>query len=366
VHSLILINNTYPPHFRASEFVEQCYGPDIAYSLIRLTRGLASPREGARQGFALALTELLANMHTITVDLLITFIDDACPFITTKEQEDPSNIIGRVLGYMCIIGSGIISRDNASVEDRKKVIDGLIKCSERKSYMKEICYHAIIESLPQLRKKKYERDTVEYLIGQVLDNGGQGIQNSDGLNLALAIQEQYPGVRRHTGWKSLFEKMSDSPEQWKNPLILHPDNLTKIAECLQARPKKDPSDNQNPESQLHSVWNRILSIYANNKILSNEPKRGKIVAFNEFWKAVVDEGLFDKESTRKRRLWGFQCFEKALQLLPKEQVESLFTPNFMRLFTNNLADKSNPLNDTAAHTVTRETTILQIFIYNIR
>jgi len=36
-------------------------GPDVAYAMIRLTRGLASPRAGARHGFALALTEVYKN-----------------------------------------------------------------------------------------------------------------------------------------------------------------------------------------------------------------------------------------------------------------------------------------------------------------
>jgi len=36
-------------------------GPEVAYAMVRLTRGLASPRAGARHGFALALTEVDNN-----------------------------------------------------------------------------------------------------------------------------------------------------------------------------------------------------------------------------------------------------------------------------------------------------------------
>jgi DNA polymerase phi len=36
--------------------------PDVAYSLRRLLRGLASPRESSRLGFAVALTEVCTTM----------------------------------------------------------------------------------------------------------------------------------------------------------------------------------------------------------------------------------------------------------------------------------------------------------------
>ncbi|CAG8505240.1 11578_t:CDS:2 [Paraglomus brasilianum] len=337
----------------ASEVIEQYYGPDIAYSLIRLTRGLPSPREGARHGFALALTELLSNLQTITVDLVIIFIDDACPFTSTKEQEDPNNLIGRVLGYMSIIRSGILWRTNATIKDYKTIIDGLVKCSECKSYIKEICYHVMIGSLSQLKKTKYEKDALKYLIEQVLDNAGQGIQNSDTLNLALAIQEQYPDIHKNSDWKDLvIDKAPDSLVRWENPFILHHDNMSKIAECLQARPKQDSSDDQNQESQFHSVWNRILSVYINNKTPSSKQKgaKNKIVPFSTFWKEIVDNGLFATESTHKRRFWGFQFFEKCLLSLSKEHVESLFTSNFMRSLTNHLVDESRYLHEAAART----------------
>jgi DNA polymerase phi len=37
--------------------------PDVAYSIRRLVRGLASPRESSRLGFAVTLTEVRARLH---------------------------------------------------------------------------------------------------------------------------------------------------------------------------------------------------------------------------------------------------------------------------------------------------------------
>jgi DNA polymerase phi len=47
---------------------------DVAYGLRRLLRGLPSSRDGARQGFALALTELLATLQFLRVDTILNML----------------------------------------------------------------------------------------------------------------------------------------------------------------------------------------------------------------------------------------------------------------------------------------------------
>jgi len=50
--------------------------PTLSYSLKRLTRGLASSRAGARQGFALALTEILAQFEVVKTEDLLNVVAD--------------------------------------------------------------------------------------------------------------------------------------------------------------------------------------------------------------------------------------------------------------------------------------------------
>lgn len=53
------------------EALERVCAPDVSYSLRRLIRGLPSPRQGARQGFSLALTEVrLTSQERTTIQLL--------------------------------------------------------------------------------------------------------------------------------------------------------------------------------------------------------------------------------------------------------------------------------------------------------
>ncbi|CAG8831205.1 21078_t:CDS:2, partial [Racocetra persica] len=141
--------NDFNNFSKVTEISEKLFGPEVAYSLIRLTRGLASPRAGARHGFALALTELLANLDRITFKIVITFIDEACPISASKDQEGSDIIFGRVFGYMAIIRSGILWRVNSSENDYLETVNGLLTCAKCKSYVKEACYRIIISTVPQ-------------------------------------------------------------------------------------------------------------------------------------------------------------------------------------------------------------------------
>ena len=51
--------------------------PDMAYALKRLIRGLPSGRQGARQGFAVTLTEVL--IFTILESLIVNSYSNKCP-----------------------------------------------------------------------------------------------------------------------------------------------------------------------------------------------------------------------------------------------------------------------------------------------
>ena len=54
---------------RSEEDFERCCAEDLKYCLKRLARGLPSPRDGARMGFALGLTEvsIVARPNAIAV-----------------------------------------------------------------------------------------------------------------------------------------------------------------------------------------------------------------------------------------------------------------------------------------------------------
>ncbi|RUP38412.1 hypothetical protein BC936DRAFT_138400, partial [Jimgerdemannia flammicorona] len=116
--------------------------------------------------------------------------------------------------------------------------------------------------------------------------------------------------------------------------------------------------------QLHSVWDRILSLYldpapqpavATPKAKKGaKPKPARVLSsrapFQDFWRVIVDESLFDNSASHERKYWGFQIVERVLPLLPSDQTPFIFTANFMRCFINNLSSEDRFLNKAARHT----------------
>ncbi|CAG8519268.1 6910_t:CDS:10 [Gigaspora margarita] len=334
--------NDFP---KVTELLEKLFGPEIAYSLIRLTRGLASPRAGARQGFALALTELLANLDRITFKIIITLIDEACPISASKDQEGLDIIFGRVFGYMAIIRSGILWRESSSEKDYCETINGLLACAKCKPYVKEACYHIIISSIPQLKMVSFEEEAISHLITILQDHCIHGISNPDDVNLALTVEAQYPRIIDNSQWKKvILHSCKDCEFKWLNPHILHHDNLIKLSEAIKAKSGKSVTETQqNYENRMHSVWNTIIQWFI------SESHEENMITFETFWKVVVDECLFHEDSTHHRKFWGFQLFEKALISLPLEKMPSIFTPNLLRTLMNNFLDKTRYLHEAAMH-----------------
>ncbi|KAF0466643.1 DNA-directed DNA polymerase [Gigaspora margarita] len=334
--------NDFP---KVTELLEKLFGPEIAYSLIRLTRGLASPRAGARQGFALALTELLANLDRITFKIIITLIDEACPISASKDQEGLDIIFGRVFGYMAIIRSGILWRESSSEKDYCETINGLLACAKCKPYVKEACYHIIISSIPQLKMVSFEEEAISHLITILQDHCIHGISNPDDVNLALTIEAQYPRIIDNSQWKKvILHSCKDCEFKWLNPHILHHDNLIKLSEAIKAKSGKSVTETQqNYENRMHSVWNTIIQWFI------SESHEENMITFETFWKVVVDECLFHEDSTHHRKFWGFQLFEKALISLPLEKMPSIFTPNLLRTLMNSFLDKTRYLHEAAMH-----------------
>ena len=74
--SLIAALNTAQSEFAATSAAGgQPLCPDLEYAVRRLVRGLASPRDGARQGFGAALIELCAALEIVTPELILEQIE---------------------------------------------------------------------------------------------------------------------------------------------------------------------------------------------------------------------------------------------------------------------------------------------------
>ncbi|CAJ0826164.1 5534_t:CDS:10 [Entrophospora sp. SA101] len=277
------LDQRYFSIYRVTEILEKKYGSDVAYSLVRLTRGLASPRAGARHGFALALTELLASLDSLEY----------------REIADGSDVIyGRIFGYLSIIRSGLIWRKYSDSKDYFEVIDELITCSKSKPYVKETCYHIIISTIPHLKNStKFENKALEHLLIVLQNQCIHGINNPDDLNLALSIEINYPEVVDNDKWKKIIlHECKKCEGGWSKPQILHIKNIEKLSTALQAKSIKDPTNNihQNQENKFHSVWETVFQylISQSQSTLSESSKSksmNKFITLEVLWEEVVDE-----------------------------------------------------------------------------
>ncbi|KJE93835.1 hypothetical protein CAOG_04566 [Capsaspora owczarzaki ATCC 30864] len=102
---------------------------DVNYALRRLIRGVASSREGARQGFALGLTLLLRTFHQIELARVVRLMDEqlvdpTAPYSTASPsmlsraapgtpQEIKDALFGRVFALLSILRSDRIASDPA-------------------------------------------------------------------------------------------------------------------------------------------------------------------------------------------------------------------------------------------------------------
>ncbi|KAL6041087.1 DNA-directed DNA polymerase [Balamuthia mandrillaris] len=252
---------------------------ELTYSVKRLVRGLASSREGARQGYALALTELLHTFPIVTIDSVFKLIDEnLIPSNNAKGQEEKDAHFGNLFGLLSIIRSQRLNliqttpsahQQNGHSEKPKKqkkqkkgeekeettggeaadekeklaeeVVRRLFELSSKKSFLAEVCHCAISGFLEQLTQRCFETHVLPLFLQHVLPEGKKPSELSpESLALAIAFQQRFT-----------FDMRKSCGAPWATGDILQPSNLSPMThackESLYVHPK------------VHSLWDAILA-----------------------------------------------------------------------------------------------------------
>ncbi|KAI9274442.1 DNA polymerase phi-domain-containing protein [Phascolomyces articulosus] len=365
-HEATLQNGTHKTATTEDELDTLC-APDVSYALRRLLRGLPSSRQGARQGFSLALTELLAITDVVNVSLVLNLLfkhTERTGGMSSDETRDM--LFGRIFGLIAIVAAGMISKSTTTYEDIERILDSLSEMTKIKSYVVEICHHVVINMIPYVNALEFKDKVIEKILELFLTE----VVNVDELNIALTIQQNLPDV-------DLSSQFSD----WKSTNVLAPNNLVHLASVLKEVPSDDGEKKDKKvadwKPQLHSVWDRLLATYFETETKqanghadleeSDRPKKkmrvnkkgdGKAKAqeddkkapFSEFWDVCVDQTLFDNGASQGRKYWGFKLVQRVLRRVSSDQMSVIFTPNFMRCFINSLSSGDRYLNKVASHT----------------
>ena len=131
--------------------------PDLEYALRRLGRGLASSRDGARQGFGAALVETLACFPAqVAPEAVLDLVGEAMQLTGSASGNEERDVLyGRLFGCAAVIHSkrlGDLPEERRSGVARR-VSGELVGCMEKKSFLQELGAKLLVELIEQLPAK---------------------------------------------------------------------------------------------------------------------------------------------------------------------------------------------------------------------
>ncbi|KAJ1729797.1 DNA-directed DNA polymerase [Coemansia biformis] len=300
-----------------------CAG-DVSYGVRRLVKGLASPRDGARQGYSMALAELLARVPCISAKLVLDLLWASTESTRSmKGQEQRDMRFGRVFGMMALVQSGILTRKGTTAVEIRKMVMELAAIGSKKSYMREIAYTTLTAMVPVLGKLDATDELVAMFVAVALDKGT--IETPDELLLAMRLRRAYPGH----DWSAALP-------HWQGGHMLNAKNSARVASILCEVSADNTALFSSWHPQLHSVWDDILDLYFN-KQRAYEVESLKPMEFDMLWDKAVENGLFAPGVSQFRRYWGFLLLERLLPYLSEENVPAMMTPNIVRTLSDNIS-----------------------------
>ncbi|KAF7322861.1 hypothetical protein HMN09_00065500 [Mycena chlorophos] len=333
---------------------------DVSYSIRRLIRGLASPRESSRLGFAVALTELLSRLDTVTsAQILAQLAESTKSQGSMTGQEERDIMFARLFGITSIIQSGLLVRtaplrfsassdtSPSSLASFQEAISILLALGDKKSWLRESAWWTIGLAIDTLNSADvpWRADAFGFLVERVF-----GENNSFWSPEKIAITLKLQAILPQHDWHQLL------CPPFKNPDLLSSANLLTVAKILKESAVEPDVQNSTIKSaagswkpQLPFVWDVLLD-----QLLpqSNQPAVATKGSFPEFFRVVVDDSLFSSTSSAERKYSGFQVFQKALSRVTPDTVGMLFTKNFMRSWINHLSHPDRHLHKVAKQVAT--------------
>ncbi|KAJ1771650.1 DNA-directed DNA polymerase [Coemansia sp. RSA 1813] len=306
------------------EDLDRICASDLAYAVRRLIKGLASPRDGARQGFSMTLAELLNRVPNISVKLVLDLLWK-CTEATNgmKGQEQRDMRFGRIFGLMALVQSGIIARTGTTPIEIRKIVMELTAMGAKKSYLRETAYVTLVSMVTILGSFSFAEELITMFVAVALDKGT--IETPDELYLAMCLRRKYPWY----DWATALP-------HWHGKHMLSEKNVRRIVPILCEVSEENKGLFSSWHQQLHTVWSEIFDLYFNKQrefeLESMEPMH-----FDLLWDAVVERGLFAPGSTQFRRYWGFLLLERLLPYLSEDTVPALMSPNIVRALSDNIS-----------------------------
>ena len=326
----------------AEQRIDDANTQDVSYAIRRLVRGLASPRENARIGFAVALSGLLSHLKTVSAnDVLVLLLKYSVVRGNMNGQEVRDLQFARLFGIYALVRSRLLYR--ASLSTFQRAFHILVQVASYKSWLSEPCGWVLTELVEPLARNDPDRPSwADDALGWIADQlSSHRSLSPETLALALQVTQMDPTLK-------LGERMIPP---FKTPNFLASANLPVLASVLrEASPMHWQPDTPVPKAgswstKLPFVWDRLLSLYLNDKLPEGA------APFADFFRVVVDESLFAPQASPERKSWGFQVLHRTLAHASEDVLPFLFTPHVMRTWVNQLSVPDRLLHSMAQKTV---------------
>ncbi|KAK4703351.1 DNA polymerase phi, partial [Phenoliferia sp. Uapishka_3] len=333
---------------------------DTKYAIKRLVTGLGSSNEASRQGFAVALAELLARLPVEQAnDVLPLILTSSTPATGHDSREERDLLFARLLGLHAVLRSGVVYRPEATNgETFKDVILALLALSGKKSWIREPAYWVLIEGVRTLLNLTGEADVPawredigQWIIQRLLVDSREKARGWSPEKISLVLVLQACGVE--ADYVTVLSPTFPSG----NPLART--SLTQLAQALKGSANEGDSSAAGPSAPKmgsnavktakggaaapgaapHFVWSEIFDLYfpAETKVAASTKSIGVAgrAQWPDVWRILVDQSLFAVPSLPSKAT-GFALLSLAIQRLPPAEVPVLFGEGVMRTFTNHL------------------------------
>ncbi|CUS21745.1 LAQU0S03e09780g1_1 [Lachancea quebecensis] len=351
------------------------------YVLNRLIKGLASSRNGARLGFCLCLTEVVAS--ALEKNVLAHADDYLCLLLSTLSRENIKNgkeerglLFGKLFGLQVLLNEPLFSQvfkdgNEVNLDFTLTYVSSLIDVALAKTWIRESSMYTLYQVIEKLSSGISSKKPLKALL-TLLDSRGL-TQTSEGLAVYLFLLHKCPTTASALRKKGLIEDLKLS-SPWKNNDPLSKGNLPAITNALkEINSSEDYSVKQKGVwmPRLHFVWDIILTSFfeaSDNEIAVSEPAKKKRkkspeerqhqqIKFPEFWKSVVDESFFNEKSSSERKYLGFLVFEKAFSMAPASYALTLLSKNLIRCLINQSGSSERNLHKVSQRALT---TIIEV------
>lgn len=283
----------------------------------RLCKGLASGREGSRQGFSITLSELLRRFPEVSLEKVMSVVEESMDATGEKGDVEKQIYLGKIFAVACILRSGRLEAEVAASRAAllNQLLGVLVAMFEKKSYLKELVAHTVIELLAALRDGEERKIALPALAGFL------GAAPEDCSPEALAVLLSLRGA-----------EASSFNAEWSKgtPLLLQSD---RIKHALLASSYTHP--------RRHFVWSLVAEACFG-------------AAANEMLRSVwtlIDSALFGSHVDNRKYL----AFSLLADFVGRAQsaddvVFLLSQPNTTRALVNHLASsKKTKMTEVATH-----------------